>query len=106
MEDGDPGVARGTEVPGLAAALLARREATQLTQARLAEEIGVHVITISNIERGKRMPSVAMLRRIAGGLDVSVDVLFAEADKIHAEAAKLHAASLRARKTGGMKTVG
>lgn len=72
---------RGTEVPGLGAAVAARREAKQLTQAELAAKVGAHVVTVCNIERGRRMPSVGALFRLADALGVSLDDLRAEAVK-------------------------
>jgi transcriptional regulator with XRE-family HTH domain len=42
------------------------------TQAALARKIGGHVMTISQLERGVRQPSMAMLHRLAKALGVSV----------------------------------
>jgi transcriptional regulator with XRE-family HTH domain len=45
------------------------------TQAALARAIGGHVMTISQLERGVRQPSMAMLQRLAKALRVPVTTL-------------------------------
>jgi transcriptional regulator with XRE-family HTH domain len=45
-----------------------RRRLANLTQAQLAERIDVATETISRVERGATVPSVASLARIAGAL--------------------------------------
>lgn len=51
------------------------RLAAGLTQEALAEAAGLHPTFISNVERGYRVPTVATLLRLAGGLDVPPGVL-------------------------------
>lgn len=52
------------------------REAAGLTQAALAERVGVATETISRLERGATIPSVARLDDIALALDVELADLF------------------------------
>ena len=47
----------------------------ELTQAQLAEKVGVHKMTISRLERGDRQPSMRMLQRLAKALGVPVTAL-------------------------------
>jgi transcriptional regulator with XRE-family HTH domain len=48
------------------------RRRRALTQLALARKVGVHVITISRLERGDRQPSMALLQRLAKALGVPV----------------------------------
>lgn len=63
-----PGLAP-ERTPGLAERLsrnlAARRKALHLTQAQLAERLGVDTETISRFERGKHLPSLATLEHLA-----------------------------------------
>ncbi len=43
-----------------------------LTQARLAEKVGVHQVTIARIETGSRNPSMDLLQRIATVIKVNL----------------------------------
>jgi len=52
------------------------RKRKGLTQMELAELVGVNRFHISNIERGKSLPSVKLLIKIANVLDVSLNDLF------------------------------
>jgi transcriptional regulator with XRE-family HTH domain len=45
------------------------------TQAALARKVGVHVMTISRLERGDRQPSMTLLQRLAKALGVPVTAL-------------------------------
>lgn len=54
-----------------------RRERA-LTQTELADEAGVHEITISDIERKKRKASARTLRKLASALGVEVRELTAD----------------------------
>lgn len=49
------------------------RELQRKTQEELAEEVGVDVKTIGNIERGKVIPKAQTLANIARNSDTSVD---------------------------------
>jgi transcriptional regulator with XRE-family HTH domain len=71
---------------GLTGRQLGRRVATLrvaagLTQATLAEHVGVTVETISRLERGKVTPSLERLEDVAGALGVDLGELFRFADR-------------------------
>lgn len=51
------------------------REKAALTQAQLAEKVGVGVSFISRIERGEKSMKLQTLRSIANALDTSCDAL-------------------------------
>ena len=55
---------------------------TGLTQNELSSAIGVAQNTVSNWENGERMPSAAMLPKIAQALNCTIDELFADTDEI------------------------
>ena len=55
-----------------------RRRALGLTQAQLSERLGVDTETLSRFERGKHLPSLATLERLAGQLLTTVGELLAE----------------------------
>jgi transcriptional regulator with XRE-family HTH domain len=55
-----------------------RRRALGLTQAQLAERLGVDTETLSRFERGKHLPSVTTLERLALLLLTTVGELLAE----------------------------
>jgi transcriptional regulator with XRE-family HTH domain len=59
----------------------ARRRSLGLTQAQLAERLGVDTETLSRFERGKHLPSLSTLERLAGLLMMSVGELLAEQPK-------------------------
>ena len=50
----------------------ALRKEHGLTQEQLAERAGIHVNTIRKYELGYRKPKIAQLKKIAGGLEISV----------------------------------
>ena len=52
------------------------REKAGLSQERLAEIIGKTKDTVSNIERGRNMPTLETMQRICDGTNVSVAYLF------------------------------
>lgn len=52
------------------------REAKGLTQAALAERIGVSNRTIIAIEKNKRNPTYEVLYRLVHALDISADLIF------------------------------
>jgi DNA-binding XRE family transcriptional regulator len=56
------------------------REYRGLTQSQLAEETGVTVAHISQIESGKRECSVKLLKALAATLDVDVEMLLSGSD--------------------------
>lgn len=58
--------------------LAARRRVISLTQAQVAERLGVDTETVSRFERGKHVPSLLTLERMAVVLATSVGELLAE----------------------------
>ena len=60
----------------LATTLRERREALGLTQAQLAEVIGVSRKTINTVENGVFVPSTVIALKLAATLDTSVEALF------------------------------
>lgn len=56
--------------------LRAAREARGLTQAELAERIGVSRKTINTVENGVYVPSTVIALKLARVLDSSVEALF------------------------------
>lgn len=52
------------------------RRALRLTQARLAERVGLQPETISRLETGAAMPSIERLAAVAAALDVDLHDLF------------------------------
>lgn len=51
------------------------RKAKKLSQGELAERLGVTQGMVSQMERGMKIPTVAMLERMADVLDCSMDRL-------------------------------
>jgi transcriptional regulator with XRE-family HTH domain len=70
----------------LGRAVKARREELGRTQETLANDADLHQRWVSNIENGKRNPSLASLRRLAAGLDLTASQLIAAAEQIEQEA--------------------
>ncbi|MCR4266204.1 cupin domain-containing protein [Nitratireductor sp. ZSWI3] len=56
--------------------LKAMRSASKLSQRQLAEQAGVPHAQISNIEKNKISPSIATLRKVLGGMGVSMADFF------------------------------
>lgn len=52
------------------------RQAKGLSQEVLADRAGLHAVAITYIERGKRMPRLDTIFKLAKGLGVPVDTLF------------------------------
>ena len=48
------------------------RERRGLTQAALAEKVGVHQVTIARLETGERNPSMDLLQRLAKALKMKL----------------------------------
>lgn len=57
----------------------ARRHELRFTQAHLAKAVGTAQSYIAEIERGKSKPSLPMLSRIAGALQIDLDRLITKA---------------------------
>ena len=51
------------------------RERRKLTQAALANKVGVHQVTIARLETGVRRPSADLLQRLAKALKVRMENL-------------------------------
>lgn len=49
---------------------------TNLTQQQLADKIGINRADISKLENGKSNPTIALLQRIAEGMDMTLKVEF------------------------------
>ena len=52
------------------------REKANLTQAELAEKVGIGTASVSRIERGEKRMKMETLRAFADALDISVGLLF------------------------------
>lgn len=61
--------------PELGAAIAEARHAAGLSQAMVAKKTGLAVETLSRVERGKLIPGIDTLSRIAVALGVSLDEL-------------------------------
>jgi transcriptional regulator with XRE-family HTH domain len=51
------------------------RKQHRLTQAQLAERIGIHVVQLRRYEAGTSQPTLDVIRKLATALQVSADVL-------------------------------
>lgn len=56
------------------------RMAKGLSQASLGEAIGVHKMTVSDIERGQIELTLSYMRKLSRALEVEIDELFAKED--------------------------
>lgn len=65
--------------------ITAARGTAGLNQAKLAELAGITPSAISQIEKGDRIPSLPVLKRIAQTLNVSVNYLMGETDESEIE---------------------
>jgi transcriptional regulator with XRE-family HTH domain len=66
------------------------RQERSLTLKGLAEQAGLSVVYLGEIERGQKYPSAAMLERLAAALDLSLsDMLELVADELRADAQPL-----------------
>ena len=61
--------------------LTALRKQRALTQAALAEAVGIHVTQLRRYEAGTAQPTLDVLRRLAVALRVSTDVLVFDEDE-------------------------
>jgi transcriptional regulator with XRE-family HTH domain len=53
-----------------------------LGQEGLADKAGIHRTHVSLIERGKRMPSLLVIKKLAAGLDTTMASLMAELEDV------------------------
>jgi transcriptional regulator with XRE-family HTH domain len=58
-----------------------RREAAGLSQEKLAALAGLHRTYVSLLERGKRMPSIEVVRVIAAALETTMTSIIGELEK-------------------------
>lgn len=68
----------------------ARRQAMGLSQEALADEAGLHRTYISMLERGERMPSIGVVRKLAIALQTTMASLVAELDRRELRARRSH----------------
>lgn len=72
-------------VPGFGAAVRHRRESMGLSLTAFAERTGTHFTSVSKVERGQRAPSLRLAVELARALDVSIEVLLADAARLAKE---------------------
>lgn len=65
--------------------LLSRREAAGLTQESLADQAGIHRTYLSLLERGKRAPTIEVVRLLAKALETTMTALIAEVEGVSLE---------------------
>lgn len=61
--------------------LRALRESLSLSQAKLAELLGITQSSLNRYENGQSTPTVEVFRKYADFFDVSMDYIFARCDK-------------------------
>lgn len=62
--------------------LIRRRRAEKgLGQEKLADKAGIHRTHVSLLERGKRMPTLEVVRKLAAGLDTTMASLMEELER-------------------------
>ena len=59
-------------------AIVAIRKAKDISQKELAEKTGIPQANISKIENGRYIPSIPVLKRIAGGLEKRLTIEFTD----------------------------
>lgn len=75
-------IARVDELPELFGRILRRRRlAADLSQERLGELSGVHFTSISLVERGKMVPTLVVVRKLAEGLGCTMVDLVTELEQ-------------------------
>src|SRR5438132_8304015 len=89
MPKAPEGKPRGHVSKDLGARLRHAREQKGFTVRGLARYVGVSPSLVSQIERGRVMPSVGTLYTIANQLELVVDDLFRDADAPRAERARI-----------------
>src|SRR5438132_2960487 len=89
MPKAPEGKPRGHVSKDLGARLRQARERKGYTVRGLARYVGVSPSLVSQIERGRVMPSVGTLYNIANQLELVVDDLFRDANAPRAERAKI-----------------
>lgn len=74
---------RGENPLSLGKRLRNTRALRGLTQAQIADAVGVTNVTLSRYESGERRPEPEMLKKLAGILGVSADYLLGTSDAMH-----------------------
>jgi len=77
-EPAEPAAQTSNLAARLSRNMTARRHAIGLTQAQVAERLGLDTETVSRFERAKHMPSLVTLERMAAVLVTTVGELLAE----------------------------
>ncbi len=62
--------------------LVRAREASKMTQKQLAKATGINQADISKIENGTRNPSLKLLKRLADGMNMDLEIKFVPKKKI------------------------
>jgi len=65
-----------SDLPQYSQAIKTARKSRGLTQKVLAERIEVSSVSMCNIEKGKRFPSLMLLQRIADTLNYNLIIIF------------------------------
>jgi transcriptional regulator with XRE-family HTH domain len=78
MPDSAQHAVQSDEAPGLGARLRARRKALGLTMQKVADDAGLTIGFISQIERGLASPSLSSLAAVSRVLDMDTGELFAQ----------------------------
>ena len=65
-----------------------RRRAADLSQEALASAAGLHFTYISLLERGKRAPSIVVVKKVAAGLKTTMVDLVRELEEVAEEQPK------------------
>lgn len=58
-----------------------RRQAVGISQEALADQAGLHRTYISLLERGLRMPSILVVKQLAGALETTMASLMGELER-------------------------
>jgi len=68
------------------AVLRRRREAAKLSQEELAEKAGLHRNYVGLLERGKQIPSILVVEKLATALETTMSSLMRDVEKGEREA--------------------
>lgn len=74
-----------------------RRQAQGLGQEALADKAGLHRTHVSLLERGKRMPTLEVVRKLAAGLNTTMASLMAELEQEEGETGPIDTKSTEAK---------
>ena len=62
-----------------------RRKAIGIGQEKLAHKANVHRTHVSLLERGERLPSLMMIKKLAGALDTTMSKLIEDLERLEKE---------------------